>query len=114
VCAKGYVSKVMAYGLGDNRPVISSLIRGALGSKGDFSDEDVRTATRYAWDMGMEDKARDIVFRVAYWTQNYRRTKSNAANRDGLFACIQCDTLFVQPVSSLKTTCPTCSRNKRR
>jgi len=110
VCAKGYVSRVMAYGLGDTRSALSSLINGALGPEGDFSDEDVRTATRYAWDMGVEDRARDIMFRVAYWTQNYRRTKSEVPDRKALFACTQCNALFIQPVYSPKTVCSACSR----
>lgn len=115
VCAKGYVSRVMVYGPGDNRTVMKSLIGSALGPKGDFSDEDVRTATRYYWDMGMEKGGdNDILFRVAYWTQNYRRTKNSATDRDGLFTCTQCNTLFVQPISSLKTVCTSCSSKGRR
>jgi len=112
VCARGYVSRVMVYGLRDNGSAMSSLIGSALGPEGDFKDEDVRTATRYAWDMGMEDNARDIVFKVAYWAQNYRRTKTSATDRNGLFACSQCNAFFIQPVSSLITVCSACSKKR--
>ncbi len=110
VCHRGYVSRLVAYGLSDNRRVVSSLVKSALGPKGDFNYEDVRTATRYTWDMGIENRAREIVFRVAYWTQNYRRTKSGAADRNALFTCARCNALFLQPVASLEAVCSACLR----
>jgi hypothetical protein len=108
-CARGYVSRVVAYGPGDNASVLKSMVGDALGPGGDLRDEDVRTATRYAWDLGVEGKASGIVFKAAYWTQNYRRTKSRDADRKGLFACGKCSALFTQPVSSSGTLCPACS-----
>ena len=108
-CPSGYISKVIAYGTGDNTTTVKSLVGGALGSGGDLSDEDIRSATRYAWDLGMEDKAKGKVFGAAYWNQNYRRTKSDAPNRNALFSCARCGSLFVQPVSSSGVLCAVCS-----
>jgi hypothetical protein len=108
-CTRGYVSRVVAYGSGDNASVVKSMVGGALGPGGDVRDEDIRTATRYAWDLGMEGKASGVVFKGAYWTQNYRRTKSEDAGRKGLFVCGGCSGLFMQPVSSDGTLCPACS-----
>ena len=50
-------------------------------------EEDVRIASRYPWDLGITtgDGAKSMM--VAYWTQNYRRTKSEDADRDALFLC---------------------------
>jgi hypothetical protein len=108
-CTKGYVSRVVAYGSGDNASVVKSLVGRALGTGGDVREEDIRTATRYAWDLGMEEKASGVVFKVAYWIQNYRRTKSEDVGRKGLFVCDRCTGLFMQPMSSGATLCPACS-----
>jgi len=109
VCAEGYVSRLIAYGLGNTGRELGSLVKNAVGPDGDFSDEDIRTATRYTWDMGMEDNGADVMFRVAYWTQNYRRTKSDAPNRLGLFACTKCGALFPRTMVSGKALCSSCS-----
>jgi len=108
-CPPGYVSRVIAYSQGDNRSTVRSLVGEALGSGGDLSDEDVRTATRYAWDLGIEDKAEGAVFGAAYWTQNYRRTKSDVPDRNAVFVCGRCGSLFAQPISSSATLCASCS-----
>ena len=108
-CPPGYVSRVIAYGPGDNRATVKFLVGGALGSGGDLADEDIRTATRYAWDLGIENRAKGKVFGAAYWNQNYRRTKSDAPNRNAVFSCAKCASLFVQRVSSSGTLCATCS-----
>ncbi len=109
-CSKGYVSRVAVYGLGDNAGTLKSLVRSALGPSGDLRDEDVRTATRYAWDLGFQGRTEPVVFRVAYWTQNYRRTKSDDPNRKAVFSCGNCSSLFLQPISSTGVLCPACSK----
>ncbi len=108
-CPKGYVSRVMAYGMADNVAALTSLIRGAMGQGGDMREEDVRTATRYAWDLAMEGEAEGPVLRTAYWTQNYRRTKSDAPDRSAIFVCARCNALFLQPVASDRDLCSSCS-----
>jgi hypothetical protein len=108
-CPKGYVSRVVAYGLGDNVAAVRSTVERALGPSWDLRDEDFRVATRYAWDLGMEDSAKGVVFKAAYWTQNYGRTKSDAPDMNALFACTKCNSLFSQPVSSVGMSCPACA-----
>ena len=109
-CPKGYVSRVAAYGRGDAANAVRSAVQRALGPGGDLRDEDIRTATRYAWDLGMEGSASGAVFKAAYWTQNYRRTKSEATNREATFACERCGSLFMQRLSSEGTLCASCSK----
>jgi len=104
-CPGGYVTRLMAYGSRDNASALRSLVEQALGQ--DMGDEDIRTATRYAWDMGMQG-GKDVVFKVAYWNQNYGRTKSDDPNRRAVFACASCGSLFLQPLPSLVTKCPAC------
>ncbi len=108
-CDKGYVSRVVAYGPKDSSSLLRSLVSKATASGSEVKEEDIRAATRYAWDLGMEGSAKGAVFKASYWTQNYRRTESNDPDRGALFACTTCGSLFMQPLSSGSSLCPACS-----
>lgn len=75
---------------------------------GKVEDSDIRTARRYAWDLGLERERDDLVLREAYWTQNYRRTKTDDPDRPALFLCSNGDSFFVQPLTSNRKHCQNC------
>jgi len=107
-CPSGYLSRVIAYGTEDGSQSLKRFVTEALGAEDGVKDEDVRTASRYTWDLGMEDGGEVPVFKAAYWTQNYRRTKSEAADRVAIFACANCGSVFKQPYSAKETLCADC------
>ena len=108
VCPSGYVSRIVRYGDEIDVPKFKSFLENAVGSSLDIQSEDIRTATRYSWDFGIEsDKER--ILKEAYWTQNYRRTKSGDPDRSALFLCTNCNKNFlVQPVTSKPSLCERC------
>ncbi len=107
VCPAGYISRIITYGEEVNiqtfKEYLSKLFAGSLS----LEDEDIRVATRYIWDLGVKS-GKDRVFRAAYWTQNYRRTKSDNPERISLFLCSNCNSPFLQPVTSTATLCQNC------
>jgi hypothetical protein len=105
-CPSGYVSKVMAYGTSPTRDNLKALLTEALKDGPMLADQDLRVATRHAWDLGLTDS--DIS--ASYWTQNYRRGKSDDPNRKALFACGRCGALYLQPVTATNTLCQRCLR----
>jgi hypothetical protein len=106
-CASGYVSRIVAYGreldLNDFRALVSAAVQGI----GDVTDEDIRVATRYTWDLRVEGEPEGTVLKEAYWTQNYRRTKSDDPNREALFLC-KCGSFYYQPATDRNRLCPRC------
>src|SRR2546428_8383975 len=109
-CPSGYVSSLMNYGEVDVawfRDFVSRLLRGI----GEVKDEDIRVATRYAWDL--DERGSGRVLKEAYWTQNYRRTHSDDPYRDALFSCTNCRSFYVQIVSGKERLCPDCRRGKK-
>jgi len=109
VCPSGYVSRIVRYGDEIDVPKFKLFLENVTGSSLDIQNEDIRTASRYSWDLGIEsDKER--ILREAYWTQNYRRTKSGDPDRSALFLCTNCnENLLVQPVTSKSSLCSKCS-----
>ena len=101
-CPAGYVSKMMVYGRNDAREGLKAYVTKARGKP--VKDEEIRTATRHSWDLDVPG----FEMRVAYWTQNYRGSKSEDPNREALFICSECGTTYVKPMSSLGTKCPNC------
>ena len=108
VCPSGYVSRIVTYGTELNLATFKTMISGALNEMGGVSDEDIRVATRYTWDLGIHGKPEGTALKEAYWTQNYRRTKSEDPNRPALFLCTKCNSLFHQSVAGKNTVCPRC------
>ena len=108
VCPSGYVSRIVRYGDEIDIPEFKSFLENAVGSNLDIQSEDIRTASRYSRDLGVKsDKER--ILREAYWTQNYRRTKSGDPDRPALFLCTNCnENLLVQPVTSKSSLCEKC------
>ena len=104
-CPAGYVSKIMAYGQSPTLQTLKAILTEALEEGSPPADEDLRTATRHVWDLRTSNS--DIC--ACYWTQNYRRGKSDDPDRKALFTCGRCSALFIQPVSRLKRLCPRCS-----
>lgn len=108
VCHAGYVSRVMVYGKELNLGLLKSLVSQAWGGSRTPGDEELRVATRFPWDLGMDERGEGEVIRVGYWTQNYRTSKSEDPNRRGIFSCANCNTLFAQPVTGRAVLCHQC------
>ncbi len=99
-CPGGYVSRIVMYGRDIDVPGFKKFLSANTAGLGAVADQDIRIATRHPWDLGLEGKVQeDIVLREAYWTQNYRRTKSDDPSRKGLFLCRECGKLLVSPVN---------------
>lgn len=104
-CPAGYVSRVMVYGGRRTMPHLKAYLLDVLGEGADVKDADLRLATRHSWDLGVPDA--EMV--ASYWTQNYRRAKSDDPDRIGLFVCAKCGSPFSKPMSSARKTCSGCS-----
>lgn len=96
----------MAYGNDVYPNTLKQLVAGALGDSGNVHDEDIRVAIRHDWDFGTELSGGLI--KAAYWTQNYRRSKTDDPNRAALFLCSKCRSLFLQSLTSHWTLCGKC------
>ena len=108
VCPDRYVSRIIAYGNQVDQDQFRGILRGlAPGMEGVESIE-IRVASRYAWDLGLNRRNDDLIVRLAYWTQSYRRTKNDSPDRVALFLCSNKDSFFMQPVNSRYRLCQNC------
>ena len=108
VCPGGYVSRIVAYGREIDLPWFKEFVTQASRGVSDLRDQDIRTATRYSWDLGLPEGGDQIVLREAYWTQNYRRTKREDKARPAVFLCSNCDSMFVETANAGQALCPSC------
>jgi len=109
VCPSGYVSRIVRYSTKRDEEWFTSYLKELLGVQLDVKPQDVRVATRYNWDLGLGGEKHEAVLKEHYWVQSYRRTKSDDPNRQAVFMCSQCDSIFLQPASSNNTLCPACA-----
>lgn len=107
-CPSGYVSRIIMYEKELDISWFKRFLSSTLDGLVDLSDEDIRIATRHPWDLDLIEAEEDVVLRQAYWTQSYRRTKSDDLGRPALFVCSTCDTLFLQSLNSNETKCQNC------
>ncbi len=105
-CPSGYVSFLVQYGRELDLHAFKTFLS-LLQS--DVADEDIRIATRYNWDLGIDGRERTVL-REVYWRQSYRRTKSDDPNRVALFLCTKCSSFYRQRISDKNTFCPQCRR----
>lgn len=111
VCPDRYVSRIIEYGKELKPREFREFVQGVTTGLGQaVEDADIRIASRYAWDLGLDRPADDLILKEAYWTQSYRRTKSDDPNRPALFLCTNRDSFFVQPLSSGERFCARCRR----
>lgn len=107
-CHGAYLSRIIVYadsiGLRQSVDVISQ----TLGPRSDVKAEDVRIASRYPWDMDITTDDTGRVMMMAYWTQNYRRTKSEDPDRNAIFLCANCNSVYSQRVSDKQVLCEGC------
>lgn len=108
VCPGRYVSRMIRYGKEPDAGRLKGLVRSAFQGKQEVTDADVRVARRYAWDLGIGSERNDLVLTEAYWTQNYRRTKSEDPDRGALFLCANGDSFFVQQMTGEEKFCQRC------
>lgn len=112
VCHAGYVSRIIAYSRELDLGRFKSFVSESLGPGIRLTDDDLRTATRFSWDLGFTGDESETV-KVAYWTQNYRGSKEDNPNRPGLFMCSNCGALHVQPVTEKSVLCARCKSDQR-
>lgn len=99
-CPGGYVSRIVMYGRELDTAGFMHYLAEKTEGTGEVEAADIRTATRHPWDLGTGgDGANDVVIREAYWTQNYRRSKSENPGRNALFLCGDCNELYVSQLS---------------
>jgi len=113
VCPDRYVSRIVAYGSRVDPDKLERTLRG-LARGLEVERSDIRVASRYAWDLGLKREKDDLVVRLAYWTQSYRRTKNENVDRAALFLCMNKDHFFMQPLNSRNSLCPNCGLRFRR
>lgn len=106
-CPSGYISRIITYGEDIKLQTFKQFVSQLMSSAQKVEDEDIRVATRYAWDLGVQSD-NERIMRVAYWTQNYRRTKSDNPDRIALFLCSNCNSPFLQPLRSKTALCEKC------
>ena len=63
---------------------------------------------RLRQDLGLDRPSDDLIVRLAYWTQSYRRTKNESTDRMALFLCSNKDSFFMHPVNSRNRFCQNC------
>jgi hypothetical protein len=102
-CPGGYVSKLMVYGPDAPGATLRDFLTKATGGRPP-KEEEIRVATRHSWDSGLAGQ--DV--KAAYWSQNYRGSKSGDPAREALFLCTNCGSAYVKPLSAPGTTCPNC------
>ena len=110
VCPGRYVSRMIEYGKELDPKKFTSFVQKACEAMGTVESGDVRIASRYAWDLGLDRQNNDLILKEAYWTQNYRRTKNDGPHRPALFLCSNRDSMFVQPLDSNETLCQECRK----
>jgi hypothetical protein len=110
VCPGRYVSRIVTYGRDLDLRRFREYVRRATQNMGEVEEGDIRVASRYAWDLGLDRETDDLVLREAYWSQGYRRTKSDDPERPALFLCLNKDSFFVQPLSSKERLCWSCRK----
>lgn len=108
-CPSGYVSSIVQYGMEIDVEALKAFLSPLL--QGNITNEDIRLATRYSWDLGIDDVPEGAVLREAYWKQNYRRTKSDNSHRVALFLCPKCGSFYTQPLSDPTRNCPKCGQH---
>jgi hypothetical protein len=106
-CPSGYVSILIQYGKELDLHAFKTFL---TSLQSDVADEDIRVATRYNWDLGIEGDHEGTVLKEAYWRQSYRRTKSDDLHRVALFLCTNCNSFYRQRISDKNTFCAQCRK----
>ena len=108
-CPSGYVSLLVQYGKELDLPAFKSFL--STLPQDNLTDEDIRVATRYNWDLGIKGQPDGKILREAYWRQSYRRTKTDDPHRMALFQCTKCSSFYQQQISDKNKLCPQCSKH---
>jgi hypothetical protein len=111
-CHGAYLSRIIIYADSLEVDGARGAIARLLGRDDEVKLEDVRIATRYPWDLGSNAVNPEKLMMVAYWTQNYRRSKNDDPNRLGFFLCPECSHVFSQSVAERQVLCADC-KSKR-
>ena len=108
VCPGRYVSRIIRYGSEFDTGGFMAFVQGAVQGAQAVEAGDIRVASRYAWDLGLARESNGLILKEMYWTQNYRRTKSEDPDRVGIFFCANGDSFFIQPLKNDGRLCGRC------
>jgi hypothetical protein len=111
-CHGAYLSRIIIYSKSLTLPVSVNYVTRLVKGQQEVMEEDVRIASRYPWDLNMVSTETEKIMMMGYWTQNYRRTKNDDPNRNALFLCESCHTIYSQPVTSKHILCPRCTSER--
>jgi len=111
-CHGAYLSRIIIYSESLTLPASVDVITRLVKGQQEVIEEDVRIASRYPWDLNMPSNGTKKIMMMGYWTQNYRRTKSEDPNRDALFLCENCHAIYSKPITSKQVLCPSCTSER--
>jgi hypothetical protein len=112
-CHAAYLSRIIIYSHSLTLQQSVDMISRLVGPNYEVKEDDVRLASRYPWDLGISSGKPEKMMTVAYWTQNYRRTKSEDPNRIAIFLCVNCNSIFSQQLSERNVLCTDCRTRKQ-
>jgi hypothetical protein len=107
-CPGAYLSRIIFYGDSVDQLEAKEHVQKLVGADQTVMDEDIRVATRYARDLGIDPGSGDKVMMAAFWTQNYRRSKTDDPHRQAAFVCTNCNSIFSQPLNGGAVLCEAC------
>jgi hypothetical protein len=118
-CPDGFVSRVVYYSLEPDLDWFYTFLSGQLGKKM-VKKRDLRTATRYGWELDehaaadladLTSELRTPMIREVYWVHH---PATDAEKSTGVFLCSDrahgkgCGRLFIQDITSKNRLCPEC------
>ncbi len=110
VCPGRYVTRIIRYGEKLDQEEFRQFVEEQAKEMGAVERGDVRIASRYAWDLGLDSRSNDFVMKEVYWTQSYRRTKDDSPDRLALFLCSNKDSFFVRQLNGSEERCQSCRK----
>lgn len=111
-CHQAYLSRIIVYSDALTLGGSCELVRSLVGDDQEVKEDDIRLASRYPWDFDFTTGGADKSLMTAYWTQNYRRTKSEDPDRNALFLCESCRNIFQHQLSQRQVLCPGCTSSR--
>ena len=112
-CPGAYLSRMIFYGDTVDQHKAREHVQKTIGGDFEVQEEDIRVATRYARDLGIDPGSGAKVMMAAFWTQNYRRSKTDDPDRLAVFVCTDCSSVFSQPLSKGAVLCEACRSSSK-
>jgi|BEDMetMinimDraft_2_1075160.scaffolds.fasta_scaffold00662_7 hypothetical protein len=108
-CENSYISRIIVYDTQTNETFLKNVLNKLGNGAIQIDSKDIRVASRYAWDLGLEIKNMNPIIKETYWTQYFKKV-SSSPNRLALFLCKNCGSIFTQEAESKNTLCKNCKK----